>query len=68
MKFDVFGKIIEVCRRDNRWQVFYLGEGKKRLARDINIPSEIPENELANFLADLLHEYATIDNNKVTKI
>ena len=68
MKFDAFGKLIEVCRCDDRWQVFYLGEGKKRLARDINIPPEIPKNELSVFIADLLHEYATIDNNEVTII
>jgi len=35
MKFDVFGKEIEVLRASNKQQVFYLGsEGKKRLASE----------------------------------
>ena len=69
MKFDVFGRIVEVTPSENGWQVYYPSDdGKKRRARDINIPPDLTESELADFLADLLHEYATIDKNTVTRL
>ena len=38
MKFNVFGKNIEVIEHNAKWIVFYIGnEGKKRLADDIFI-------------------------------
>ncbi len=58
MRFDVFGRELIVERREDRWIVFYLGEGKRRKARDIAIPPTIPEGEIEAYLADLLHELA----------
>ena len=66
MKINVFGKIIEVNRNDNRWEVFYVGnEGKKRLANDIVIPSHLKKEELIEYFSDLCHEWATPVNNEV---
>ena len=66
MKINVFGKIIEVVRNSNRWDVFYLSnEGKKRLANDIVIPSHLKEEGLIEYLSDLCHEWATPDNKEV---
>ncbi len=60
VRFDVFGTPIGVERRDDRWLVFYLGvEGKHRLADDIRIPPALEEEALAEYLADLRHEFAT---------
>jgi hypothetical protein len=60
MKFDVFGTIVKVVDREGSWKVFYIGnEGKKRLAGDIVIPSSVSESELAEYLADIRHEYAS---------
>lgn len=66
MKINVFGKIIEVVRNDNRWEVFHVGnEGKKRLANDIVIPSNLKEEELIGYISDLCHEWATPANKEV---
>ena len=66
MKINVYGKIVEVVKKDDCWRVFYVGsEGKKRLANDLVIPSELHSDELLEFIADLCHEWETKTNNKV---
>jgi hypothetical protein len=66
MKFDVFGADVEVVRRDNTWVVFYLGgQGVKRPASDIVIPPHIKESEVALYLADIRHEYASTKHPEV---
>jgi len=57
-RFDVYGRfIIEVARTGNRWTVYYVGEGVKRPAHDIQLPPEADEPSLADHLDILLHEY-----------
>ncbi len=69
MRYSVFGRIIEILKIDEKWEVFFLDlEGKKRPAYDIFIPSSVKEIELENYLDDLLHEWATPQNNKILKI
>lgn len=70
MKFDCFGKKqVEVVRRDNNWVVYYCGnEGKKRLAEDIKIPAHIAADDIATYLDDLLHEYASPNHNQVIQL
>lgn len=69
MRFDVFGTTIEVVNLEGAWKVFYPGqEGKKRLAEDIVIPSDIGETQLEQYLADIRHEYATRENSEVHRI
>ena len=59
-KFEVFGRAIQVTGSDTEWSVFYLGpEGKMRPAQDIVVPPEVLENDLARYLGDLCHEWAT---------
>jgi hypothetical protein len=66
MKINVYGNTIEVIKKDNYWRVFYIGpEGKKRLADDLVIPSELHKDELLEYIADLCHEWETKANNKV---
>ena len=63
MILNAYGKIIEVIRSEDKWQVFYVGpEGKKRDARGIFIPSHISQEEVIPYLEDLLHEAATPKN------
>ena len=60
MIIDLYGREIEVVRRKGYWMVFIRGaEGKKRLAQDITIPSDVAEAELVEYLSDIYHEYAT---------
>ena len=48
---------------------FYLGEeGRKRIADDIFIPSDIKQKDIANYIEDLLHDYATPSNDRVMEI
>lgn len=60
MKFNVFGRYVEVVRKKDSWLVYYLGsEGKKRIAEDILIPSSVQDDDLVEYLADLCHEWAS---------
>lgn len=69
MKFDVFGRVVEVLRAGDRWSAYYLGgEGKRRPARDIVIPSDLDEPEIRRYLDDLCHEWATPENPQVTPL
>ncbi len=70
MKFNIFGKkIIEVVRDGGSWQAYYLGnEGKKRKAEDVLIPSELSASDIEDYLSDLFHEMATLNNNDVKKL
>jgi len=69
MKFDVYGRKIEIVKHDNQWRIFYLGdEGKKRMADDITIPSHLAESDLLNYLADLCHEWSREGFDRVVKL
>lgn len=69
MKINVYGQIIEILRRDDKWKVFYLGsEGKKRNANDILIPSTLKRCDLINYLEDLFHESASTGNRKIFEV
>jgi hypothetical protein len=60
IRFDVFGTLIGVERAGDQWRVYYIGaKGKRRIADDVVIPPSIEEGALAQYLADLRHEYAT---------
>ena len=68
MIIDIFGKEAEVISRNSEWIVFYRGnEGKRRLAHDIIIPSNIDEADLVTYLFDIFHEDST-DRNPEVKI
>jgi NAD(P)H-nitrite reductase large subunit len=67
LKFDVFGRDIAIVKTESGWQAFYLGnEGKRRPASDIIVPSNIAEAQIAQYLDDLCHEWAT-DRHKSVK-
>ncbi len=69
MKLDVFGKPVEIIRDGNRWLVFYPGnEGKKRRADDIILPPDLKEENLIEYIADLCHEWATLDSSEVKRL
>ena len=69
MRFDVFGKHLEIVRRNGNWLAFYPGnDGKKRDANDIHIPGDLPEAELIEYIADLCHEWVSAANSSVTRI
>jgi len=68
LRFDVFGRLIGVVRRDDRWEAFLLGsEGKKRVLPS-PIPADVPRDGLRRFLADLYHESARPDRPDVVEL
>ncbi|MDM8541954.1 hypothetical protein QUF90_12775 [Desulfococcaceae bacterium HSG9] len=69
LKFDVFGRNVLIVETESGWQAFYLGnEGKRRPARDIIVPPNILESEIAQYLDDLCHEWATELNKSVKRV
>jgi hypothetical protein len=68
IKLDVFGKIVLAVRKECGWEMFYLGEGKRRLARDIVVPPSVTEDEIIVFLSDLFHEKATPEKPEVVRV
>jgi hypothetical protein len=69
LKFDVFGRSVLVAESGDGWAAFYLGaEGKKRPAKDIVVPADIPESEIEQYLGDLCHEWATEQHPYVKRL
>ncbi len=69
LKFDVFGRQVLVVASENGWTAFYLGaEGKRRPASDIVVPSDISESDIAQYLGDLCHEWATEQHPNVKRL
>ena len=49
--------------------MFYAGaEGKRRPATDIIVPAEVSESNLETYLADLCHEWCTVNNPVVKRL
>ena len=69
LRFDVFGRDVLVVEKDDGWQAFYLGnEGKRRIAKEITIPSSITQAEMTQYLDDLCHEWASDRNDRVRRV
>ncbi|AIO29132.1 MULTISPECIES: DUF7661 family protein [Burkholderia] len=67
-RFNAFGRLLAVVRKDDRWAVFDLGTEGKRRAANLHIPSALAADELAQYLGDLLHESATPRYNEVVPV
>lgn len=68
LRFNVFGKLIAVVPTPAGWQAYLLGNDGKRSPMDIVVPAFIEEDDVGQYLADLLHELATPTNNKVVRL
>ena len=65
-RFDVYGRMVWVAREGDAWSCYYPGqEGKRRRATDLHIPADIAEDQLAQYLGDLCHEWAGPDRRTV---
>ncbi|MGI9494168.1 MAG: DUF7661 family protein [Geminicoccaceae bacterium] len=59
MRYDIYGKFqLEVVRDGDRWVVYRLDNGKRRMMLDVIVPSELSEDEIETYLDDMLHEWA----------
>jgi len=69
IRFDVFGRQVQVVRAAGRWRAYYPGqEGKRRPADDIVIPADTAESALERYLADLCHEWASARHPDVRRL
>ncbi|RQS37353.1 hypothetical protein DIE03_02030 [Burkholderia sp. Bp8992] len=67
-RFNAFGRLLAVVRANGRWAVFDLGTEGKRRPANLQIPSALAADELAQYLGDLLHESATPKYNEVVPV
>ncbi|MGL6160182.1 DUF7661 family protein [Microbulbifer sp.] len=58
-KYSIFGREVLIERRGKDWSTFYVGSEGKRRNAGIFIPPEIADAELAQYLDDLCHEWAS---------
>jgi hypothetical protein len=59
MKFDIYGRYqLDIVRSKDSWIILRVEEGKRRPETDMIIPASVTENDLMEYLEDLLHELA----------
>jgi len=69
IKFNVFGKPMSILKKENEWLLFNESDtGLRSRVYDVVIPSDMEPRELATYLDDIYHEYATDKNPKVIEI
>jgi hypothetical protein len=69
IRLDVFGRHVLIIKTADRWLIYYLsGDGKRRPADDIMVPSFVNESELERYLADSCHEWATKEHPEVRRL
>jgi hypothetical protein len=65
LKFDVFGRLIEVEAAPEGWMAFLPGNEGKRRPANIPIPPNLDAAGIARYFDDLFHESATPENPRV---
>ncbi|BDH46910.1 hypothetical protein TUM12370_29540 [Salmonella enterica subsp. enterica serovar Choleraesuis] len=68
--YNVFGRHIGVKRKGQRWQAFRVDLNERKYSRlyDITLPDELREQEIAGWLGDIFHEYASPRHPEVIRI
>ncbi len=67
IKLKAYGKRIDIEFIDGEWIAFYIGgDGKRLRASNLAIPPDLDRDEVATYIADLLHESATERNPDVS--
>lgn len=68
-KFNVYGRRMLIEESAQGWEAYYLGdEGKRRPATDVIIPESLCAADIAQYLADLCHEWATEQHPEVRRL
>jgi hypothetical protein len=65
LRFDVFGRRIDVERTEEGWAAFVPGADGKRRRAQISIPPEFRADEVGRYLGDLFHESASPEHPTV---
>ena len=59
LRFEVFGRRIDVERRDGQWEAYLPRADGKRRSANIPIAPDLDANGIAQYLDDLFHESAS---------
>ena len=60
MKFNIYDRFqVDVRRQNNAWVVYRSELGKRTLLNDVVIPPDLFQHELATYLDDIFHEFAS---------
>ncbi|AXE35226.1 GNAT family N-acetyltransferase [Chromobacterium phragmitis] len=68
LRFNVYGQVLAVERREAGWRAFWSGGDGKRRPADFIIPDDLAASDLAQYLEDLFHENATPHNGEVARL
>jgi hypothetical protein len=68
LRFNIFGRIVLIRRERDLWQAYAVGADGKRSPAGFVVPAFVEEEELEQFLYDLLHESATPGNGEVRRL
>jgi hypothetical protein len=68
IKFNVFGRLVQVEHTAEGWRSYYPGADGKRRPASFIIPDFIEEAELVQYLGDLFHESASPGNPEVLRL
>ncbi len=69
LKFQVFHQRMSVQRQNEEWLLYRESETSIRArVYDVIIPSDLAEEELARYLADIYHEFASEKYPSMTRI
>ena len=59
MKFDIYGRFeLEVVREQGQWVAYRVARGMRYRDYDVVLPPELGEQDIAEFLDDLFHEFS----------
>ncbi|WDE06331.1 hypothetical protein SG34_005250 [Thalassomonas viridans] len=60
IRFNVFGRQMSVHQKDQQWLLFNESDtGMSSRVYDVVIPADLTRDDLAGYLDDIYHEYAT---------
>ena len=68
LRFNIFGRLVNITGAPGNWQAFYPGNDGKRRPADFVIPHDVREDDLQEYLADLFHEDATPRRSTVQRL
>lgn len=68
LRFSIFGTDIVIVGAPGKWSALIPGADGKRRPAEFIVPDYLAEDELCQYLADLLHESATPANGKAFRI
>lgn len=67
-RFNVFGRLFDIERRNAGWSVLQVGNDGKRAPAMFVIPEFVVDDELEQFLFDLFHEQAAYRKGGIARV